>query len=61
MLLVGDVLGEDLLLVMVVCVAWLVVEDVALLRVRLQVQRWHDFVHPGPRMNQIRQGSVVVS
>ena len=55
-LLVRDVLGEDLLVVMVVCIAWLVVEDVALLRVRFQVQSWHDFVHPGPRMNQICQG-----
>ena len=57
MLLVRDVLGEDLLVVMVVCVAWLVVEDVALFRVRFQVQSWYGFV---PRMNQICQGSVVV-
>ena len=57
MLLVRDVLGEDLLVVMVVCVAWLVVEDVALFRVRFQVQSWDGLV---PCMNQICQGSVVV-
>ena len=52
-LLVRDVLGEHLLIVMIVRVAWLVVEDVTLLWVRFQVQV--------PRMNQISQSSVVVS
>ena len=52
-LLVRDVLGEHLLIVMIIRVAWLVVEDVTLLWVRFQVQV--------PRMNQISQSSVVVS
>ena len=52
-LLVRDVLGEDLLVVMVVCVAWLVVEDVALFKIMFQIHSWYAVVHGGTLVNQL--------